>query len=317
MLACLFADQRRYLNAFFEQLDLEQAEKVFQSVLSCSGSLILTGVGKSGHIAEKIAATLVSTGTSARFLSPGDALHGDIGCLSERDLLLVFSKSGESKELLELIPFVRKRGSTAIAIISRAHSQLGKLCDEEILLPVAQELCPYNLVPTTSAAIQLIFGDCLAIALMKTKQFSMENLAQNHPAGLLGKKITLHVADVMLQGEKIPFSRSQDLLIHVLPELSAKRCGCLIVVDQGKNLQGIFTDGDLRRSLEKRGALALQVPIGELMTRGAKTTSPDVLLWDALRQMEEDPVRLVTVLPVVNGRLVVGLLRLHDILQVC
>ncbi len=312
----LFNDQRQYINAFFDALDLAQTERILQQCLACKGSLIVTGVGKSGRIAEKIAATLISTGTSARFLSPGDALHGDIGCLSRQDIVFLFSKSGESKELLELLPYAQKKGARTIAVVSREGSQLAKSCDMSIVLPVVQELCPYNLVPTTSAIVQLIFGDSLAVALMRSKQFSVDELALNHPAGLLGRKITLKVADVMLSGADIPLCTSKSSLIDILHELSAKRCGCLLVVDDGLRLQGIFTDGDLRRSLEKRGQSALEQPISDLMTRQAKTIAPDVLAWDAMKLMEEDPSRLITVLPVVEQGRVVGLLRMHDILQV-
>lgn len=315
MLAELFADQRRYLNAFFDALDVHQTNGILERLLACEGFLILTGVGKSAYIAEKIAATLVSTGTRARFLSPMDALHGDIGCLSRSDILLLFSKSGESRELLALLPYAQKRGAQTIAVVSRENSQLAKFCDAAVLLPVSQEICPYNLVPTTSAAAQLIFGDCLAVALMKAKQFSMDDLAKNHPAGLLGRKITLKAADLMLSGEQIPFCSPSSLLIDVLHELSVKRCGCLLAVDEELLLQGVFTDGDLRRALEKAGSDALKQPVSFFMTSHPKTTSPDASILDALRVMEEDPSRLVTVLPVIEGQQVVGLLRMHDILQ--
>jgi arabinose-5-phosphate isomerase len=315
MLAELFSDQRHYINAFFDALDLQQTDDILQRLLACQGSLVLTGVGKSGYIAEKIVATLISTGTSARFLSPGDALHGDIGCLSNRDILILFSKSGESKELLGLLPYAQKKGVQTIAVISRENSQLAKCCDASIVLPVSRELCPYNLVPTTSAAVQLIFGDCLAVALMKAKEFSLNELALNHPAGLLGRKITLKVTDLMLSGEKIPFCRPFDCLVDVLHELSAKRCGCLLVVDAEKRLQGIFTDGDLRRSLEKVGRDVLEQPISRFMTVSAKVIAPDVFVGEGIRLMEEDPCRLITVLPVIEKEQVVGLLRMHDILQ--
>ncbi|MDP1608725.1 MAG: KpsF/GutQ family sugar-phosphate isomerase [Chlamydiales bacterium] len=316
MLASLFGSQRQYINAFFDELDLEETDKILQSLLACKGALVFTGVGKSGHIAQKIAATLVSTGTKAYFLSPAGALHGDIGCLSCQDVLIALSKSGSSKELLDLLPYVRKKGTKTIAVVSRAHSELAGLCDESIILPVVQELCPYNLVPTTSAAVQLIFGDCLAIALMKAKEFGLDELALNHPAGLLGRKITLKVADVMLTGERIPLCFTDDLLIDMLHELSSKRCGCLIVVDRKREIQGIFTDGDLRRALEQKKQQVLELQIGQLMTPRPKTIAPNVFIGEAMKRMEADVNCLITVLPVVEGSQVVGLLRMHDILQV-
>jgi len=273
-------------------------------------------VGKSGHIAEKIAATLVSTGSRARFLSSGHALHGDIGFLSEGDLLIALSKSGESRELIDLLPYAQKRRAGTIAIVSQADSRLARMADLSIVLPVLRELCPYNLVPTTSTAVQLIFGDCLAVALMRAKQFSLDDLASNHPAGLLGKKITLKVADLMLKGEQIPLCFPSLSVLEVLHELSAKRCGCLLVVDEELQLKGIFTDGDLRRALERQGQNALKESVAHFMTREPKSISPDVLAWDALRKMEEDPACLITALPVIENRRVVGLLRMHDILQV-
>lgn len=315
MLFDLFADQRRYVNAFFDALDLEETERILQKMLACKGFLVLTGVGKSGYIAQKVTATLVSTGTRARFLSVIDALHGDIGFLSSDDLLIAFSKSGESKELVDLFPFVQRRGASTIAVVSQSQSRLSRLADLSIVLPVVQELCPYNLVPTTSAAVQLIFGDCLAVALMKARQFSLNDLALNHPAGLLGKKITLKVSDLMLKGEELPICSASSRLLDVLHELSSKRCGCLVIVDNEAHFEGIFTDGDLRRALEKRGKSALEEPVGEFMTRSAKSISSEALVWDAMKQMEEDPKRLVTVLPVVEKGKVLGLIRMHDILQ--
>lgn len=315
MLSELFADQRRYLDGFFDTVDLEQTERVLQKMLQCRGFLVLTGVGKSGHIAEKIAATLVSTGCKARFLSSGHALHGDIGFLSEDDLLIAFSKSGESKELIDLLRCAQNRKVSSIAVVSQSDSRLARMSDLSIVLPVTRELCPYNLVPTTSTAVQLIFGDCLAVALMKARQFSLDDLASNHPAGLLGRKITLKVADLMLKGDLLPLCAPSLSVLEVLHELSAKRCGCLLVVDEALSLKGIFTDGDLRRALEKKGQDALQMRVDQFMTLSPKTIRSDVLAWDALQKMEEDPARLITALPVIEEERVVGLIRMHDILQ--
>ena len=315
LLQTLFVDQRRYLNAFFDGIDLGKAEAILERLLMCKGVVVLTGVGKSGHIAEKIAATLVSTGTRASFLSPGDALHGDIGFLSDKDLFIAFSKSGESQELLDLLPYVQRKGAGTIAIVSQPQCRLAAGSDLSIVLPVVRELCPYDLAPTTSTAVQLIFGDCLAIALMKAKEFSVADFALNHPAGFLGRKITLKVADLMLRGEKIPVCRPQDLLIDVLHDLSHKKCGCLLTVDEEGGLQGIFTDGDLRRAIQSNGPSALQAAVSKFMSPLPKTIESGALAWDAMKKMEEDPTRLVTVLPVVECGKVVGLVRMHDILQ--
>ncbi len=314
MLDTLFSDLRGYLDHFFDSIDLNEAKKIEKLLLACPGTIFLSGVGKSGHIAQKIAATFISTGTRAAFLSPAHALHGDVGLVLPQDVFLLLSKSGESEELLQLLPTIKNKKATSIAVVSAPHSRLALACDSFIHLPVQRELCPYDLAPTTSTAAQLIFGDCLAIALMQAKQFTLDDFAANHPAGFLGRKITLKVSDLMLKGDAIPICRRQDRLIDVLHALTAKRCGCLLIEENGI-LQGIFTDGDLRRAIEAKREKALQIPIETLMNSSPRTISPDQLALAALRQMEEDPSRLITVLPVVQQGRIAGLLRMHDILQ--
>ena len=315
MIRELIDEQRRYLNAYFEKIDCAKAAQILQALQECRGTVVLSGVGKSGHIAEKIAATFLSTGTKAFFLDPTHAAHGDLGYVAEHDMFLAFSKSGESQELLELLPYIRRRGAKSIAIVSNEQSRLARACDLFISLPVERELCPFDLAPTTSTAVQLLFGDCLAIALMRTKQVTLNDFALNHPGGLLGRRISLKVDDIMLKGDDLPLGRPTDHLIDVLPELTLKRCGCLLVVDETQELKGIFTDGDLRRSLESMGSSALESTLSELMTPKPRCTSSETLAWEAMRQMEEDPNRLITVLAVVDDGRVVGLLRMHDILQ--
>ena len=312
MIRELIAQQNRYLNSYFQQLDCAKAEQLLELVRSCKGTLILSGVGKSGHIAQKIAATFLSTGTKAFFLDPMHAVHGDLGFVSGEDLFLAFSKSGESQELLELVPFVRNRGSQAIALISNSSSRLAKISDFFLELPVERELCPYDLAPTTSTSVQLLFGDCLAIALMSAKRVSLNEFALNHPSGFLGRKIALKVSDLMLKSTMLPLCASSDLLLSVLPELSSKRCGCLLVADETRKLSGIFTDGDLRRALERMGSAALNAPLSELMTRDPRTVSGMELAWEALRKMES---KMIMMLPVLEQGIVVGLIRMHDILQ--
>lgn len=315
MLKTLLEDQRRYLNHFFDTLDLPSAQKVLEKLLDCRGVVILSGVGKSGHIAEKISNTLLSTGTRSFYLQAGNALHGDIGFVSREDIFLCFSKSGESQELIDLVPHIKRKGAYAIAVVSAPNSRLSKACDLSILLPVQKEICPYDLAPTTSAEVQLIFGDCLAVALMRKKNFSLADFASNHPRGLLGRKITYKVVDLMLKGEEIPICSPTDTLMEVLHELSVKRCGCLLVADAELTLKGIFTDGDLRRAIQTKGPDSLRMTLAELMTLSPKTISPELLAVEAVQKMEEDPSRLITVLPVVENGHVVGLIRMHDILQ--
>ncbi len=314
MLKSLFDEQRRYLNHFFEQIDLQAGEKILQKLVECQGVIVLSGVGKSGHIAQKISTTFLSTGTRSFFLSPAGALHGDIGFVASQDLFLSFSKSGESQELLDLLYHIKRKGALSVAVVSQPNSRLAKLSDLSIVLPLERELCPYDLAPTTSTTAQLIFGDSLAMALMKKKNFTISDFAANHPAGFLGRKITLKVSDLMLKGKDLPLCKPTDKLIDVLHELSMKRCGCLLIADEDR-LLGIFTDGDLRRSIQKKGGEALQLKLSDLMTPSPRTISPDNLAFDAMKRMEEDLGRLITVLPVTDGKNLVGLLRMHDILQ--
>lgn len=290
-------------------------ERVFDTIFACRGMVFLSGVGKSGFIAQKIAATLVSTGTRAAFLSPVSALHGDIGIVSSQDIFLALSKSGETEELLSLIPYIRKRGAISIGVVSNRSSRLSSASDLVVQIPIAKEICPHDLAPTVSTTAQLIFGDCLAIALAQAKQFSVSDFASNHPAGFLGRKITLKVSDLMLKADAVPLCRPQDRLIDILPELTGKRCGCILVVDSQNQLKGIFTDGDLRRAIHGRGENVLQAEMEVLMVRSPRIVDPDQFAVAALRQMEEDLSRLITVLPVLRNGAVVGLLRMHDILQ--
>ncbi|HEY4255356.1 MAG TPA: KpsF/GutQ family sugar-phosphate isomerase [Chlamydiales bacterium] len=311
----LLAEQKLSLDHFFEALNLEEMEKTLEMCLRCKGSLVLSGVGKSGLIAQKISATLVSTGTKAFFLAPSDALHGDIGALSENDLFLAFSKSGESQELLDLLPYVQSKGVKSLALVSTSGSRLAKMCQSVVYLPVLKELCPYDLAPTLSTTVQLLFGDALAIALMQARGFSVGDFAANHPAGLLGKKITLRAWDIMRKGQDIPLCRPSDRLMDVLAELSGKRCGCLVVVDDQMRLEGIFTDGDLRRSIQTKGPQVFEARLSDLMTKTPRSIDPQLLALDALRLMEKNSQQRIVVLPVLEGSRVVGLLHLHDILQ--
>ena len=277
--------------------------------------LIFTGVGKSGIIAEKLALTMLSTGTKAVFLPPSNALHGDIGIVSEQDVVVLLSKSGETEELLHLIPYIRDRGAQTVAWVLNSSSKLAQACDLSVTLPFQKELCPFDLAPTTSTAIQLIFGDVLSVALMQAKGFSLDDYASNHPAGSLGKKIALKVEDLMIQEPQLPLCRPQDELHQVLVELSAKRCGCLVVVDENKHLQGIFTDGDLRRTLQSHTTTALHKTMEELMTRHCIVTTKQERASIALSRMQEVDQRWVSVIPVVENNLLIGLIRMHDIVQ--
>jgi len=316
MLRELVEKQRSYFSHFWDELDIEAAEQLLSRLLACEGALVFSGIGKSGLVAKKIALTMTSTGTKAFFLCPTNALHGDIGIVAPQDIFIMLSKSGESEELLHLVPFLRNRSIPIISWISRPHSRLAKASDMAILLPVAREMCPFDLVPTTSTAVQLIFGDMMAIALMSQRNFSLDQYALNHPAGRIGKRITMRVTDLMLTGIHIPICTPRDRLVDTLVELSDKRCGCILITDPTRKLLGIFTDGDLRRSLQQLGSHALEKPMEELMTMAPRTIAAQALAWEALQLMEENQQRPISVLPVISEeQILIGLIKMHDLIQ--
>lgn len=316
MLKKLLEKERSSLNKFFDSLDIEAAEGFLRLLKECKGLIILTGVGKSGLVAEKIAVTLTSTGSRAFFLSPSNALHGDIGIVSKDDVFIMISKSGESDELLQMVPSLRNKGVKLVAMVNRPNSRLEKACDHCIVLPFKEELCPYDMVPTTSTVIQMLFGDVVAIALMMQKNFSLADFAMNHPAGKIGRTLTLRVQDLMLTGKDIPTALPEAKLVDSLVELSNKRCGCVLITDQHRHLLGIFTDGDLRRALQQHGPKALEQSMRELMTNTPRRIDSGEMASNALALMEADQKHPITALPVIDaGQQVVGIIRMHDIVQ--
>jgi arabinose-5-phosphate isomerase len=315
MLSELLKEQQRNIEHYFNRLDLNAVDQVVQECLNTQGLIVFTGVGKSGIIAEKIAMTMISTGTKALYLPPTNFLHGDIGILSASDLFVMMSRSGETEELLRLIPFAKKRGTRLLALVSNPHSRLAKRCDLSINLPFEKELCPFDLAPTSSTTVQLLFGDLLAIALMRFKGFDLSTYALNHPSGAIGKKMSVTVEELMYKDNHVPLANPVDRLIDVLVELTNKKCGALLIADEQKNFLGIFTDGDLRRALQSQGADVLQKSMKELMTPSALTIEKDKLAWDALKIMQRDPQKFVMTLPVVDHGKVSGILRMHDIVQ--
>lgn len=316
MLKEIIERQSEYSKHYFDSIDLKAADEIINLLHECPGVRFFTGVGKSGLVAKKIAFTMVSTGTKALYLSPIDALHGDIGMVSSNDVFIMLSKSGESDELLNLVPAIRNKGATLIGVLCNPDSRLAAACHHVITLPFQKELCPFDMAPTMSTTIQMLFGDLLTIALMQRKNFSIDEYALNHPSGRIGKRITLRVKDLMLKGARIPLSSPEATVSQTLVELSNKRCGCIFVVDPQQRLLGVFTDGDLRRALQKFGGNIMDTPISELMTPSPRWIGPEVLAWDAMKTMEADYQRRITVLPVIDeDRKVLGLLHLHDIIQ--
>lgn len=309
----LLSECRGEVDKIFAQFDVNRLALLVEKVLACQGILFLTGVGKSGIIAQKIAATLSASGTRSSFLSSQDALHGDMGIVGRGDMVLFLSKSGESNELLELCKPLKEKGAQLIAVVSRDSSRLAAACDWAMILPSIRELCPFDVVPTTSTMAQLIFGDLLAIALMRTKNIALSDFIQNHPSGRIGRRHLLKVQDLMVQGAQLPSCAPTDLLGDVLVELSNKRCGCVCVLGDKEQLLGVFTDGDLRRALQNYGPQALRHSMNDLMTKDPRCTSPHVLAVEAMRLMESGSP--VTTLVVTEEGRCRGLVRMHDILQ--
>lgn len=315
MLKDLFQKQQESLNYFFDKVNLEQAEVFLNLLAACKGMLFFCGIGKSGLIAKKIETTLTSIGIKAASISPVEALHGDIGVVGKGDVVVFLSKSGESDELLNLIPFLRNKGAEILSLICDKGSRLAKASDYSFFLPFKGELCPFDLMPTISSETLMIFGDVIAVGLMIKKGIRIEDYRLNHPAGRIGKRLTVNVSDLMLSGEAIPFCSPEAKILDELVQLSNKQCGCLIIGDADKNIRGIFTDGDLRRALQLYGSDALSKTFEEIMTKTPRSVSSKTLAIDALRKMEENQKSPITVLPVVDEGKIVGLIKMHDILQ--
>ena len=311
----LLHDLQANVELLFTRFDTRQFATIVELVLHSEGAVFFTGIGKSGIIAKKIATTFCSSGTKAFYLSAQNALHGDIGVVGRDDIVFLLSKSGETAELLELCPALRNKGASLVAVVTNEASRLAKACQRCFVLPELKELCPFDLAPTTSTIAQLVFGDLLAMALMRLKGISLSDFIQNHPGGRIGRRRLVKVRDLMVSGDAMPVCSPSDALGDMLVELSNKQCGCICVIDDDSMLLGIFTDGDLRRTLQKLGPAALGSTMGALMTKTPRTISPDILAYEAMQQMEADQKHPVFVLAVVDEGRCVGLIKMHDILQ--
>lgn len=294
------------------RLSSVDVDKALQILGSCEGKVIVTGVGKSGVIAQKIAQTLTSTGTMAVFVHPSDALHGGLGVVAQNDVVIALSNSGETEELLSILPTFKQRGVSIISIAGNLESTLARQADAVLDASVDKEACPLNLAPTASTTVALAIGDALAMALMEAKGLSSEDFAANHPAGRLGKRLTLRVADLMHPSPNVDLSAGW---LDVVKSISASSLGAVNVVDTNLNLIGIVTDGDLRRTIERTSPDDFSTLTAQsMMTPDPITASPEMLAFDALRLME-DRASQISVLPVVGDGRCVGLLRLHDIVR--
>jgi arabinose-5-phosphate isomerase len=281
-------------------------------VLACQGRVIVSGIGKSGHIGRKIAATMASTGTPAYFVHAAEAVHGDLGMITRDDVLIVISNSGENDELLTIVPLVRRRGGKLIAITGNTLSSLAKEVDIHLDARVDEEACPLNLAPTASTTAALALGDALAVALLDARGFGADDFARSHPGGALGRKLLTHVRDVMQSAERIALVDVATPVPEALVAMSKGSMGMTAVRDGTGRLVGIFTDGDLRRSMEKLGDLR-RVPVGEVMTRNPRTIAPEKLAVEAVEMMERLKVNQLLVIDAA-GQLV-GALNMHDLFR--
>jgi arabinose-5-phosphate isomerase len=283
-------------------------------LLACEGRIVVTGMGKSGHVGSKIAATLASTGSPAFFVHPGEAIHGDMGMITAKDVVLALSNSGETTELLTILPLIKRLDVPLIALTGKDASTLSRYATVTLDVSVAAEACPLNLAPTASTTAALAMGDALAIAVLEARGFTEEDFARSHPGGSLGRRLLLHVEDVMRKGDELPRVGPETLLREGLIEMSRKGLGMTTVVDAEDHVLGIFTDGDLRRALDRQVDVH-RTTMREVMTAGGRVAEPRMLAAEAVHLME---TYRITSLPVVSNdaeRRLVGALNVHDLLR--
>ncbi|MEX0959671.1 MAG: KpsF/GutQ family sugar-phosphate isomerase [Burkholderiales bacterium] len=281
-------------------------------VLNCRGRVVVSGIGKSGHIARKIASTLASTGTPAFFVHPAEASHGDLGMVTQKDVMIALSNSGESAELLTIVPLIKRQGAKLIAITGNAKSTLAGEADVHLDGRVGEEACPLGLAPTASTTAALALGDALAVALLEARGFGRDDFARSHPGGSLGKQLLTHVSDVMRTGDAVPSVVENAKLSDAVLEISRKGLGMTAVVGGGRRVIGIFTDGDLRRTLERVGDMRA-TPVSTVMTRNPRTVRPEQLAVEAVKVMED--AKISQLLVVDEGENLIGALNMHDLMR--
>ena len=299
------------LRALAQRLDGGFANAV-DLILACSGRVVVSGMGKSGHVGGKIAATLASTGTPAFFMHPGEASHGDLGMIAPNDVVLALSNSGESHEIVSIVPLIKRRGAKLIAMTGNPGSTMAREADVHLNASVDKEACPLNLAPTASTTAALALGDALAVALLDARGFSADDFARTHPGGSLGRRLLVHVRDVMHAGDALPQIGHDATLKAALFEMTKKGLGMTAVVDPAGKVAGLFTDGDLRRALEHTLDLQ-QARIADLMTRNPKTIHADELAVAAVEKM--DTLKINGLLVVDTDNTLVGALNMHDLLK--
>ncbi len=280
-------------------------------MLQCKGKIVIIGMGKSGHIGHKIAATLASTGSPAFFVHPGEASHGDLGMITKNDVALALSNSGETNEVLSILPILKRLGIPLISITGNPTSTLATMSDAPISANITKEACPLGLAPTSSTTAALVMGDALAIALLEARGFTEKDFALSHPGGSLGRRLLLHVSDIMHKGDDIPVIKESASVSAALLEMTEKKLGMTAVINKEHHLTGIFTDGDLRRMLENNTDIH-STQIKHVMTTGGSTISPEKLAVEALQLMQ---TKKINALLVTSNTKLVGALNMHDMLK--
>ena len=307
--------ENKGIHQLYEKFSESSFQKSFtdaiELLLHCKGRIVVSGIGKSGHIGNKIAATFASTGSPAFFVHPAEASHGDLGMVQKDDVFLAISYSGETAELLRIVPLIKRMGAKLIAMTGNPKSKLAELSDAHLDVSIEKEACPLNLAPTTSTTVSLVMGDALAVVLLDTKNFSADDFARSHPGGSLGQRLLTHVRDVMRVGEDVHRTNINAPLKEALIEISKKRLGMTVIVNETNQVLGIFTDGDLRRLLEKTLDLE-SVQLKDVITRNPKTTSKNILVAQAVEMMERFRINHL-VIATEDGQLE-GALNLHDLL---
>lgn len=302
--------ERAGLNDIIQQLNNDFASACDQ-ILSTTGRCLVLGVGKSGHIARKIASTLASTGTPAFYVHPTEASHGDMGMITANDVVIAISYSGETAELITLLPLIQRIGAKIIAITGKLNSSLAEAADHVLNAHVTKEACPLGLAPTSSTTATLALGDALAVALLSAREFSSDDFAIRHPGGSLGKRLLLTAGDIMRRGEAIPVVSPDTVITEALVEMTTKHIGATLVVDDSQGLLGLFTDGDLRRCLDSKIDL-FTTPIKEVMTLSPRSTSSDTLASEIMHTMQTHKINQMII---TEDDQLVGIMHLHDLLS--
>lgn len=317
----VFNDEMSSIDALKTNLD-DSFSDACNLLMNCTGKVVVCGMGKSGHIGHKIAATLASTGTPSFFMHPGEANHGDLGMLGPDDVLIGISNSGETSELIGLLPVIKRLQIPVIAITNNTQSTLARYADVLLNLHVSTEACSLGLAPTSSTTSTLVLGDALAVALLEAKGFTADDFALSHPGGSLGKRLLLTVSDIMVSGDLVPTVNNKATITQALLEISEKGLGMTAVLDEKQNLEGVFTDGDLRRALDKQVDIHTSA-VTQVMTKDCVTINADQLAVEALNLMQAKKINALLVLPAplkhtnspANDKKPIGALKMHDLLK--